>query len=164
MLENERGEVLNIGRRSRTVPRRIGHALRIRDGGCRYPGCGQSCWTDAHHIRHWADGGETSLENLVTLCRYHHRSLHRGEYRIEHSKENGTLIFLDGTGSRMPSTIYPQFPSDGSATESVQRLRAEHADRDVEIDATTAVTAWQGERMDYSTAIEWLLHRDGVAI
>ena len=41
---------------------------------------------------------------------------------------------------------------------------AEHADRDVEIDATAAVTAWQGERMDYSTAIEWLLHRDGVAI
>ena len=163
VLENERGEVLNIGRRSRTVPRRIGHALRVRDGGCRFPGCGQSRWTDAHHIRHWADGGETSLENLVTLCRYHHRSLHRGEYRIERGKD-GTLIFLDGTGSRMPSTVHPQFPSERSATESVQRLRAEHADRDVEIDATTAVTAWQGERMDYSTAIEWLLHRDGVAI
>ena len=164
VLENERGEVLNIGRRSRTVPRRIGHALRIRDGGCRFPGCGQSRWTDAHHIRHWADGGETGLDNLVTLCRYHHRSLHRGEYGIEHSKENGTLIFLDGRGSRMPSTVHPQFPSERNATERVQRLRAEHADRDVEIDATTAVTAWEGERMDYSTAIEWLLHRDGVAI
>ena len=164
VLENERGEVLNIGRRSRTVPRRIGHALRVRDGGCRFPGCGQSRWTDAHHIRHWADGGETSLENLVTLCRYHHRSLHRGEYGIERGKENGTLIFLDGTGSRMPSTVHPQFANERSATESVQRLRAEHADRGVEIDATTAVTAWGGERMDYSTAIEWLLHRDGVAI
>ena len=164
VLENERGEVLNIGRRSRTVPRRIGHALRVRDGGCRFPGCGQSRWTDAHHIRHWADGGETSLENLVTLCRYHHRSLHREEYGIEHSKENGTLIFLDGRGNRMPSTVYPQFRSERSATESVQQLRTEHADRGVEIDATTAVTAWQGERMDYSTAIEWLLHRDGVAI
>ena len=142
--------MLNIGRRSRTVPRRIGHALRIRDGGCRFPGCGQSRWTDAHHIRHWADGGKTSLDNLVTLCRYHHRSLHRGEYRIAHSKENGTLIFLDGTGSRMPSTIHPQFASRGSATERVRRLRAEHADRGVEIDATTAVTAWEGERMDYS--------------
>ena len=164
VLENERGEVLNIGRRSRTVPRRIAHALRIRDGGCRFPGCGQSRWTDAHHVRHWADGGETSLENLVTLCRYHHRSLHRGEYGIERGKENGTLIFLDGTGSRMPPTVHPQFANERSATESVQRLRAEHADRGVEIDATTAVTAWQGERMDYSTAIEWLLHRDGVAI
>ena len=164
VLENERGEVLNIGRRSRTVPRRIGHALRVRDGGCRFPGCGRSRWTDAHHIRHWADGGETSLENLVTLCRYHHRSLHRGEYGIERGKENGTLIFLDGRGSRMPSAVHPQFASERNATERVQRLRAEHADRDVEIDATTAVTAWQGERMDYSTAIEWLLHRDGVSI
>ena len=163
VLENERGEVLNIGRRSRTVPRRIGHALRIRDGGCRFPGCGQRRWTDAHHIRHWAHGGETSLENLVTLCRYHHRSLHRGEYRIERGKD-GTLVFMDGRDNRMPSTIYPQFASDRSATETVQRLRAEHADQGVEIDATTAVTAWEGERMDYSTAIEWLLHRDGVDI
>ena len=163
VLENERGEVLNIGRRSRTVPRRIGHALRIRDGGCRFPGCGQRRWTDAHHIRHWADGGETSLENLVTLCRYHHRSLHRGEYRIERGKD-GTLVFMDGRGSRMPSTIYPQFASDRSATETVQRLRAEHADRGVEIDATTAVTAWEGERMDYSTAIEWLLRKDGAVV
>ena len=141
--------MLNIGRRSRTVPRRIGHALRIRDGGCRFPGCGQSRWTDAHHIRHWADGGKTSLDNLVTLCRYHHRSLHRGEYRIERGKD-GTLVFVDARGSRMPSTIYPQFASRGSATERVRRLRAERADRGVEIDATTAVTAWEGERMDYS--------------
>ena len=164
VLENERGEVLNIGRRSRTVPRRIGHALRVRDGGCRFPGCGRSRWTDAHHIRHWADGGETGLENLVTLCRYHHRSLHREEYRIERGNENGTLLFMNARGSRMPSTIYPQLANERSATEGVQRLRAEHADRGVEIDATTAVTAWQGERMDYSTAIEWLLHRDGVSI
>ena len=163
VLENERGEVLNIGRRSRTVPRRIAHALRIRDGGCRFPGCGQSRWTDAHHIRHWADGGQTSLENLVTLCRYHHRSLHRGEYRIERGND-GTLVYMNARGSRLPSTIYPQYASERSVTERVQRLRDEHTDRGIEIDATTAVTAWQGERMDYSTAIEWLLRRDGVDI
>ena len=73
-------------------------------------------------------GGETSLENLITLCRFHHRSLHREEYRIERGK-NGTLVFMDARGSRMPSTVYPQFASDGSATETVQRLRAEHADQ-----------------------------------
>ena len=67
-------------------------------------------------------------------------------------------------GNRLPSTIYPQYVSERSATESVQRLRAEHADRGVEIDATTAVTAWQGERMDYSTAIEWLLRKDGAVV
>ena len=105
VLENDRGEVLNIGRRSRTVPRHIAHALRVRDGGCRFPGCGRRRWTDAHHIRHWADGGETSLDNLITLCRYHHRSLHREEYRIELGA--GELIFIDarGKGTRLNSRM-----------------------------------------------------------
>ena len=106
VLENERGEVLNIGRRSRIVPWPIAHALRIRDGGCRFPGCNQHRWTDAHHIQHWADGGETSLENLVTLCRFHHRELHRDEYRIEHGAD-GELIFIDKWGQAMPQAIHP---------------------------------------------------------
>ena len=166
VLENDRGEVLNIGRRSRTVPRRIAHALRIRDGGCRFPGCGQRRWTDAHHIRHWADGGETSLDNLVTLCRYHHRSLHREEYRIERRARGngGELVFIDARGRPMPPAIHPQFASGPSAADRVERLRAEHGERGVEIDETTAVTAWQGESMDYSTAVEWLQRRDGMAI
>ena len=109
VLENERGEVLNIGRRSRIVPWHIAHALRIRDGGCRFPGCSQHRWTDAHHIHHWADGGETSLENLVTLCRHHHRALHRDEYRIEHGAD-GELIFID------PRTGLFHRPSNGYRT------------------------------------------------
>ena len=168
VLENDRGEVLNIGRRSRTVPRHIAHALRIRDGGCRFPGCGQRRWTDAHHIRHWADGGATSLDNLVTLCRYHHRSLHREEYRIERRARGdgngGEWVFIDARGRPMPPAIHPQFASGPSAADRVERLRAEHGERGVEIDETTAVTAWQGESMDYSTAVEWLQRRDGMAI
>ena len=108
VLENERGEVLNIGRRSRIVPWHIAHALRVRDGGCRFPGCNQHRWTDAHHIHHWADGGETSLENLVILCRYHHRALHRDEYRIEHGADGG-LIFMDARHRPAPLAIHPQF-------------------------------------------------------
>ena len=175
VLENERGEVLNIGRRSRTVPWRIAHALRIRDGGCRFPGCGQRRWTDAHHIRHWADGGGTSLENLVTLCRHHHRSLHREEYRIERGA-SGELTFIDAQYQSIPPAIHPQFedrPGSGgaagtevatSAADRVERLQAENRGRGVEIDESTAVTRWGGESMDYSTAIEWLLYKDGVTI
>ena len=175
VLENERGEVLNIGRRSRTVPWRIAHALRLRDGGCRFPGCNQHRWTDAHHIRHWADGGETSLDNLVTLCRHHHRSLHRDEYRIERGTDGG-LVFIDARRQPIPLAIHPQF-GDGSgsgntagaevapsAADRVEQLQAEHRERSVEIDKSTAVTRWAGERMDYSTAVEWLLSKDGVAI
>ena len=85
VLEGEDGKVLNVGRRSRIVPAHIRRALMERDGVCRYPGCHESRYVDAHHIHHWADGGETSLENLVTLCRFHHRQLHKGcfEVRVE---------------------------------------------------------------------------------
>ena len=175
VLENERGEVLNIGRRSRIVPWHIAHALRIRDGGCRFPGCSQHRWTDAHHIHHWADGGETSLDNLVTLCRYHHRALHRDEYRIEH-RVDGELIFIDAQHQPIPPAIHPQFGgwrgSDGvadtagasTAADRVEQLQAEHRERGVEIDKSTAVTRWAGERMDYSTAVEWLQYADGVVV
>ena len=175
VLENERGEVLNIGRRSRTVPWHIAHALRIRDGGCRFPGCNQQRWTDAHHIRHWADGGETSLDNLVTLCRYHHRALHRDEYRIERGTD-GELIFIDARYQPIPPAIHPQFggrrgsggvadtAGASSAEDRVKQLQAEHRKRGVEIDESTAVTRWAGERMDYSTAVEWLQYADGVVV
>ena len=175
VLENERGEVLNIGRRSRIVPWHIVHALRIRDGGCRFPGCNQHRWTDAHHIHHWADGGETSLDNLVTLCRYHHRALHRDEFRIEH-RADGELIFIDAQHQPIPPAIHPQFGrwrgSDGvadttgasTAADRVEQLQAEHRERGLAIDESTAVTRWAGERMDYSTAVEWLQYADGVVV
>ena len=209
VLENERGEVLNIGRRSRIVPWHIAHALRIRDGGCRFPGCNRHRWTDAHHIRHWADGGETSLENLVTLCRYHHRALHRGEYLIERGA-GGELIFMDAQQRTIPPANHPQFsewygsgivadtpdtpdasgaldtadaavtadtadattdasttadtPAATTAADRLEQLQAEHRERGVEIDASTAVTRWAGESMDYSTAIEWLLNKDGIEV
>jgi hypothetical protein len=82
VLEGESGQVLNVGRRSRIVPAHIRRALMERDGVCRYPGCHESRYVDAHHVKHWAEGGETSLENLVTLCRFHHRQLHRGCFEV----------------------------------------------------------------------------------
>ena len=82
VLEDDAGQVLNVGRKSRIVPERIRRALRERDGVCQYPGCQESDYVDAHHIQHWADGGETKLDNLVTLCRFHHRQLHRGCFDI----------------------------------------------------------------------------------
>jgi hypothetical protein len=68
---------LSVGRATRTVPAPIRTALSLRDGGCRFPGCDRPPeWTDGHHIKHWADGGPTSLDNLVLLCRRHHRMVH----------------------------------------------------------------------------------------
>jgi hypothetical protein len=64
------GEVLDVGRRTRSIPPAIRRALWLRDaGGCRFPGCTNTRHLDGHHIEHWADGGATSLDNLVQLCR-----------------------------------------------------------------------------------------------
>ena len=74
---------LSVGRATRTIPAHIRTALHLRDQGCRFPGCDHPpAWTDGHHIIHWADGGPTELENLVSLCRSHHRAVHEQGWRI----------------------------------------------------------------------------------
>ena len=80
--EGRDGSVLDVGRKTRTVPTPIRRALTTRDRCCRFPGCtARRC--DAHHIEHWADGGSTSLDNLMLLCRRHHTLLHEGGISVE---------------------------------------------------------------------------------
>jgi Domain of unknown function (DUF222) len=79
------GKPLSVGRKTRAVPAALRRALASRDRGCRFPGCTNRCSVDAHHLRHWAHGGPTSLDNLVQVCRYHHRLLHEGGYTVESS-------------------------------------------------------------------------------
>jgi hypothetical protein len=74
---------LSVGRATRTIPVHIRTVLCLRDNGCRFPGCDRPpAWTDGHHIVHWADGGPTELDNLVSLCRRHHRAVHEQGWRI----------------------------------------------------------------------------------
>jgi Domain of unknown function (DUF222)/HNH endonuclease len=74
---------LSVGRATRTVPAHIRTALHLRDQGCRLPSCDRPpAWTDGHHIIHWSDGGPTELDNLVSLCRPHHRAVHEQGWRI----------------------------------------------------------------------------------
>ncbi len=71
-MTRRNGQMLSVSRKTRTTPPPIRRAQEFRDQGCRFPGCtSQHC--DAHHIVHWADGGETKLSNLVLLCRRHNR-------------------------------------------------------------------------------------------
>jgi hypothetical protein len=161
VLEDEQGKVLNIGRRARTVPATISRALAIRDKTCRFPGCCESKYVDAHHIQHWADGGETSLDNLVTLCRYHHRQLHSGSFsiRVDKTSAQQQLIFTTPAGRAIKSCFFPQFP-DVSAETSDATLR--HLAP--EVNAETCVTRWRGEDCDYGMAVEVLLGRDTVGV
>ena len=81
LVHDAEGRIGRVGRRSRTVPPALRRALEARDRGCRYPGCG-SRFSEVHHIRHWADGGEHSVRNTVLLCRRHHRLVHEGRGRV----------------------------------------------------------------------------------
>jgi hypothetical protein len=97
VVEDAAGRPLSIGRKTRAVPVPLRRAVEMRDGGCRFPGCCNTRYVDAHHIRHWIHGGETKLENLVLLCRRHHRFLHEYGYRAV--REDGRVRFErpDGT-------------------------------------------------------------------
>ena len=92
--EDPYGNPLNIGRRSRTIPPPMRRALIARDGGCRFPGCTRHAFCDGHHIEHWCNGGETRLDNLVLLCRHHHRLVHEGGFDCRKS-DTGKIYFVD---------------------------------------------------------------------
>jgi len=91
------GSVLGVGRKTRTIPPAIRRALEARDRGCRFPGCGLR-FTDAHHVRHWADGGETKLGNLLLLCHHHHRLVHEQGWKVEWWGRDRQPAFLDPRG------------------------------------------------------------------
>jgi len=115
-----------------------------------FPGCCQWQHTDAHHLQHWADGGETSLNNLVTLCRYHHGELHKGSYRIDWSDGN-TLAFTDKHDQLISRACYPQFAGTSSTIE------ADHQQLGLDIDEHTAECEWTGESMNVSMTVGELL-------
>jgi hypothetical protein len=98
VVTDGRSMPLDVGRRTKVVPMPLRRAVAVRDGGCRFPGCDRPPgWSDAHHVRHWADGGPTSLANLVLLCRPHHRVVHNQGFRV--AVTNGIPVFSrpDGT-------------------------------------------------------------------
>jgi hypothetical protein len=83
-----------VSRAGRTIPPATLRALAVRDRGCVFQSCGRPpAWTDAHHVRHWIDGGPTTLENLALLCRRHHRMIHEGGWTLERSKDGSWLAF-----------------------------------------------------------------------
>ncbi len=112
IVENADGEPLNVGRSQRTVPTAIQRALWARDRGCSFPGCSHRKFVDAHHIQHWSQGGETSVDNLMLLCSRHHRLVHEGGYQICKDVHD-EWYFKRPDGRAIPSTGFR--PEDTSA-------------------------------------------------
>jgi hypothetical protein len=154
ILEDDEGEPLNVGRKTRILPAALRRALKSRDKGCRFPGCPNTRYVDAHHIHHWAQGGETKLSNLVQLCRFHHRQVHEGRAVITRL-DDGALRFVRPDGRMFES------PDPGSmkpCQEWRESMVAQHP-QGTDINPRTATTHWRGERMDYGLAIEVLLQK-----
>ena len=105
LIEDERGEPLSVGRKTRVVSAAIRRALWARDRGCRFPGCGRKRFVDAHHIKHWSKNGETSLENLMLLCQAHHKLCHEGGFTIEKDHQD-RWFFRRPDGIGVPESGY----------------------------------------------------------
>jgi hypothetical protein len=143
------GEPLSVGRRTRTIPPALRRALRARDRGCRFPGCAHERFLHAHHIHHWARGGETKLGNLVQLCSHHHRLVHEGGFRVE-SAGPAAFLFRRPDGSEIPPA-----PSCTSATGPA--IEHQHPRPAPVIDAYTCMPRSAGDSIDYGIAVEGLL-------
>jgi hypothetical protein len=125
------GGILDVGRRRRTIPPAIRRALESRDRGCRFPdhsptasGARGSRFTDAHHVVHWADGGETKLDNLALVCHVHHRRLHEEGYRLELNPwPGGRPVFYDPRGLPVPEAPPVTDVGDGAVEALLQANR-----------------------------------------
>jgi len=120
MQHGSDGRVVEVAARTRTIPPALRRALHHRDRGCRFPGCGVR-FGQGHHIRHWAQGGPTTLSNLAMLCRRHHRAVHEEGYQVDRQLD-GELRFRRPDGQLLPEV--PRTPAVHD--DPVKVLRARH--------------------------------------
>ncbi|HXA95827.1 MAG TPA: DUF222 domain-containing protein [Candidatus Dormibacteraeota bacterium] len=150
MRHDPDGQVVEVGARTRTIPPALRRALHHRDRTCRFPGC-HGRVGEGHHVRHWAQGGPTTLANLVRLCRRHHRAVHEEGYTVARGPD-GTLQFRRPDGR--PLVEVP--PPVAALDDPVTALRARHASQGLRLHARTACPGWLGERLDVGWALDVL--------
>lgn len=135
------GTVLDVGRRTRSIPPAIRRALWIRDKGCRFPGCTSTRFLHGHHVEHWLHGGRTSLDNLVFLCSFHHRLVHEGGFSIAMAA-TGDVVVTAPTGRPVPAEMHDH--------EAVQWRQSVWDDPGP---GPMPVPDWDGEPVDYDEAV-----------
>jgi Domain of unknown function (DUF222) len=146
VIEDEHGAPLSVGRKRRTIAGALKRALYKRDGACTFPGCTHRIFLEGHHIRHWADGGETSLNNALLLCSLHHRYVHEHGYTVELGADRRPR-FRDAQGREVAAVpAPPPVASLGSPA-----IRAANAA--LSINATTIAGPWDGTPVDYARIV-----------
>ncbi|HEX6315690.1 MAG TPA: DUF222 domain-containing protein [Gemmatimonadaceae bacterium] len=132
ILDDEHGNPVQVGRKSRVFAGALRRALLARaDGSCQFPGCTNTRYLHGHHVRHWIDGGETTLANGLILCTRHHTLVHEGAFRIIATQQGLTFVSPDGR------SLMPQAPPAPTALTFVDELPP----------------VWDGEPVDYEEVI-----------
>ncbi len=153
MTHNGEGRILNVGRKTRLISPALRRALTHRDHGCRFPGCGLR-FCDAHHVKHWAEGGETRLDNLVLLCRRHHRCVHEEGYRVERGVD-GEFRFFRPDGPEIPQApVLPDVSDRGLAA-----LASTLGEAGVDLDRMPFEPGWDGSALNLAWAVDALRPR-----
>ena len=145
VVDGPNGEPLSVGRRTRSIPPSVRRALSNRDRGCRFPGCPATQRLHGHHVRHWAEGGKTSLNNLVLLCPTHHHLVHEGGFDVQRL-DDGAFRFTNPCGV----VIRPPRRWEMSSPETIV---VRNASLGLAVDCETATALWHGERIDYDHAL-----------
>jgi hypothetical protein len=128
VTEDERGTPLSVSRRQRIVSTPVRRALLARDRHCTFPGCHRTRFVEAHHVHHWVEGGETTVDNLVALCWFHHRSLHEGGYRIRRDYQ-GEYYFVRADGRAIPRCGYRAEDSTDDQGPEDPSVEGQHHER-----------------------------------
>jgi len=147
VTEDSRRNVLDVGRRRRTIPALLRRALQLRDRGCRFPGC-TNRQVDGHHVVAWARGGTTALENLCSLCRRHHTYVHEYGFRLEGDGAGGFRFFRPD-GREVTERVVPP----PVAADPLGALCVRHRADGIVIDASTSFPRWDGRAPDYEHAV-----------
>jgi len=155
VTRDKEGNVLDIGRKARKSSKPLWRALISRDRTCRFPGCAKTRHLQAHHIEHWAKGGETNPDNVLLLCKSHHWAVHEGGGRLEGRAPRG-LVF-HRPDARLLSTCPVPVPMNGKPGETLKEANRRHG---VEITAKTVDCFWDGERMDLHMAVDGVIACD----
>jgi len=142
MKHDGEGHITEVGARTRTIPPALRRALEHRDRGCRFPACG-SRFTQGHHIKHWANGGPTTLSNLASLCRRHHRAVHEEGVAVERLP-NGELQFRSPHGWVIDEA--PPLPDVTGALENFNT--------GAQLDTHSLTPDWDGTRLNLDHAIQ----------
>ena len=158
LVQNSRGEPLDLGRKTRSISPALNRALAARNESCQFPGCTHRYHLDAHHVQHWAEGGPTTLDNLVRLCHYHHVLVHEGGFDVRavpaKEGERQQFMFVRPNGVALPSWV----PSKEGDCET---LITENEERGLSMSKETAGAACATNDWDLALAIDILCQSDG---